>query len=456
VDRYPGGTVKAKVLIAVGVVVVVGVVTAVVLLSRPKPEWTTASPQALAEFEKGLDALQKVYYNEAAKHFEKALQLDPGFVIAKRFLLGTKDSPPSDEKRQQAITELKRADALANLGKEPAKALQILDEYSSRHANDPYALEILANQAAERQDWAENRRLLTRLIEVAPNRVVAYNQLGYLEMGLGQFAQSEKMFGTYRYIAPDQANPQDSLGELYILIGRYADAQRELEGALKIRPDFCASYEHLARLALMDGRPDDARAAIARAEKAEACPAYTLKAMGCQLASWVPFLANDWQGVWNAEKTACAGDKESFPVLELWAALKTGRRAEADSILGRLPRGATPRPFSRTWRAPPCSHRASRWRPSSASGLPTSGRRTASLETASSSSPTGSCWRRLSRPQDRGSRRRRCWPRRARSTRASSTVWSPSVRRLPPADPRFSPDAVNQPRRRVRASSTRP
>jgi tetratricopeptide (TPR) repeat protein len=123
--------VKAKVLIAVGVVVVVGVVTAVVLLSRPKPEWTTASPQALAEFEKGLDALQKVYYNEAAKHFEKALQLDPGFVIAKRFLLGTKDSPPSDEKRQQAITELKRADlsrltdrerfliayALANLGK---------------------------------------------------------------------------------------------------------------------------------------------------------------------------------------------------------------------------------------------------------------------------------------------------------------------------------------------------
>jgi tetratricopeptide (TPR) repeat protein len=177
--------------------------------------------------------------------------------------------------------------------------------------------------------------LLTRLIEVAPNRVVAYNQLGYLEMGLGQFAQSEKMFGTYRYIAPDQANPQDSLGELYILIGRYADAQRELEGALKIRPDFCASYEHLARLALMDGRPDDARAAIARAEKAEACPAYTLKAMGCQLASWVPFLANDWQGVWNAEKTACAGDKESFPVLELWAALKTGRRAEADSILGK-------------------------------------------------------------------------------------------------------------------------
>jgi tetratricopeptide (TPR) repeat protein len=342
--------VKAKVVVVSGILVVIGIVAAALLLSGRKPEWTTSSPKALAEFEQGLDSLQKIYYNEANKHFEKAVALDPGFAAAERFLLVTMERPSSDPEVKKLVADLQKADlsrlndrerflvayTLANFGKDPAKAQEVLQEYATRNPNDPFALEALASRAADRQDWPESRRLLTRLIEVAPNRVIAYNQLGYLDMGLGQFAQSEKMFGTYRYIAPDQANPRDSLGELYVLIGRYDDAQRELDEALRIRPDFCASYAHLVTLALMQGRPDDARAAIARAQKAEACPAHTVKTMECQVAAWVPFLANDWQGVWHAENTTCDKEKGEDPVLELWAALKTGRRVEAEQIVARV------------------------------------------------------------------------------------------------------------------------
>ena len=344
---------KVKVLVAVGVLLLVAVVAALLLLPGRKPEWTTTSPQALAEFQEGLNSLQKIYYNEAAQHFEKALESDPNFVVAKRFLLTSKQRPSSDPEIKKLFADLQKADLskvtdrerflittmVADREKDPARAQKVLEEYATKNPDDPFVLEGLANIAAARQDWPEARRLLTRLLEVAPNRVMAYNQLGYLEMGLGRFAESKKMFETYRYIAPDQANPHDSLGELLILTGRYDDAKRELEEALRMRPDFCASYQHLANLALMDGRPEEARAALARAEKVEACPAYMLKAMRCQTAVWPPFLAGDWQGVWNAEQAACASEDVSDNVLKLWAALATGRRADAEALVAER-RGA--------------------------------------------------------------------------------------------------------------------
>ncbi len=339
---------KFRILVALAVVVVV-VAVVVVARSRQQPEWSTASPQALVEFQQGLDSLQKIYYNEAFRHFEKAVQLDPGFVVAKRFLIPTMQRPSSDPEVKKLVAELRKADlskltdrerflvtlTLADHAKDPAMGQKALNEYEAKNPDDPFVLETLANMAAARQDWPESRRLLTRLIEVAPNRVMAYNQLGYLEMGQGRFAESQKMFETYRYIAPDQANPHDSLGELLILTGRYEDAKRELEDALRIRPDFCASYQHLVSLALMDGRPDDAQQALARAEKAGACPAYMLKVIRCQIAVWPPFLASDWPAAWKAEQGACASEDVGDTVLRLWAALATGRRAEAESIVAK-------------------------------------------------------------------------------------------------------------------------
>lgn len=339
---------KVRILIALIVVVVVVAVVVVARSSR-QPEWSTSSPQALVEFEQGLDSLQKIYYNEAFKHFERAVELDPGFVAARRFVLATIQRPPSDPEVKKLVAELQKADlskltdrerflvtlTVADYTKDPAKAQKALQDYATERPGDPFVLEALANIAAARQDWPESRRVLTRLIEVAPNRVMAYNQLGYLEMGQGRFAESQKMFETYRYIAPDQANPHDSLGELLLLTGRYEDAKRELEEALRIRPDFCASYQHLANLALMEGRPEDAQQALARAEKAGGCSAYALKVMRCQLAIWPPFLASDWQGVWKAEQAACASEDVGDNVLRLWAALATGRRAEAEAIVAK-------------------------------------------------------------------------------------------------------------------------
>ena len=92
------------------------------------------------------------------------------------------------------------------------------------------------------------RQLNRRLIEIAPNWVIAYNQLGYIAMSQGRFAEAEEYFTSYRFVAPDQANPHDSLAELYIMIGRYEEAETSLYRSIEIKPDFWAAYDHLAMI----------------------------------------------------------------------------------------------------------------------------------------------------------------------------------------------------------------
>ncbi len=360
---------KRKRLIGLAVLVLLFAVVAVVALTGKRPEWTTSSPAALAEFRQGLEALDKVYGAEARADFAKAIALDPNFVAAKYFLLRSIEAPSNDPEAEQLYKALASADlakltererfliryALAAHAKDMAKLEQILRGYAAEKPDDPYALDALATVATARQDWPQARRLLTRLIEVAPNRCVAYNQLGYLAMGQGQFAEAQKMFETYRYIAPDQANPHDSLGELDILIGRYADAKKELDEALRIKPDFCASSGHLVILALLERKPDDARRALAEAESAGGCSAFANQAMKCQIAIWVPLLAGDWDAVWQAGRGACAekdnGDNGDS-VFMVWAALRTGRTSEADALitkarerLAKLPEAAPNRRY---------------------------------------------------------------------------------------------------------------
>jgi hypothetical protein len=74
--------------------------------SRREP-WTTDSPQALAEYEKGRQAQMKFYFTAAAAAFERALELDPSFIAAKLALL---DTERSKEERERLIAELRDAD----------------------------------------------------------------------------------------------------------------------------------------------------------------------------------------------------------------------------------------------------------------------------------------------------------------------------------------------------------
>ena len=212
------------------------VVAAVALILNALPtgaEWTTDSPEALAEFNAAVDAQMKLYHNEVQAHLERALELDPDFVMAKLYLAdqvkmdddGRSASLWNDviSADQSKLSErervlIDRARALQENRYEDAD--EMLDSYLADHPNDPFLLHRKALTLWMAGDFDEAERLNRRLIEIAPNWVIAYNQLGYIAMSQGRFVEAEEYFTSYRFVAPDQANPHDSLAELYIMIGR--------------------------------------------------------------------------------------------------------------------------------------------------------------------------------------------------------------------------------------------
>ncbi len=251
----------------------------VTLVARPRAqEWTTSSPEALAEFEAGAEAQAKIYFAEAREHFGSALELDPDFLIAK-YRYATALYEDDSEQAQELLDEVANSDLSALTARERFiierwralrenrgnEADRLLDDYVAKHPNDPHGLSVQANQAWSRGDLEEATRFYQHLLEIDPNWVNAYNALGYIAMTRALFAESEEYFKSYRFVVPDQANPHDSLGELFTVLGRHGEAEASFERAIEIKPDFWASYQHLVIMKAHSGDPDGARAVIARA-----------------------------------------------------------------------------------------------------------------------------------------------------------------------------------------------
>lgn len=334
---------KRFIWVVLGIVPVVAA-GLVVVLSRGEGELSTGSPGAAAAYLQGRTADMKLYRTEATGHYEEAVSLDPGFVVAKLLLANHLDKS-EDARAQKLLAEVRSADLtklnpserflvsynLARRDHKYAEATRILEEHLNEHPRDSFALFSRCSELWARPDWESAGRCYNQLLELDPNWVLAYNYLGYIAMAQGRFAEAEKNFLAYRYLAPDQANPHDSLGELLTLVGRYEEAERELNEALRVKPDFCDSYRHLLWVALLEGDVAKAAAVTLRAKEGKQCPNKLIEGIECEVAVWKPLLAGDWEGVWRAAEGSCAAQSGSVPILLHQAALRTARTEQAKS-----------------------------------------------------------------------------------------------------------------------------
>src|SRR5687768_4394785 len=82
-------------IIAAVLLTVIGAAMAFMLMRR-EPEWSSRSQLAVREFNAGLEAERKFYFNEAKGHFERAVGLDPEFTMA-RLKLAERSNPKFEE-----------------------------------------------------------------------------------------------------------------------------------------------------------------------------------------------------------------------------------------------------------------------------------------------------------------------------------------------------------------------
>jgi len=317
---------------------VVVIAAGVTLIALPKsPDWTSDSPEAVAAFQAGMDAQMKVYYEDAWRNFQRAVELDPDFVVAN--LLAINTYRDDEEKCDALWSKVESADvtlltpreryyvesAKARRAKQPEKAEQLLDDYLAKYPNDPYVLNQKAMETWSRGELEDAERLYQRLVEIAPNWVIAYNQLGYINMMKGRFAEAEEYFKSYRFIAPDQANPHDSLGELFITQGRYDEAKESLERAIEIKSDFWAAYQHLVLMQSASGDTEGARATIERFAAAGG-PESMVTSMECLERYTELRNAEAWQEIIDESDSECVtGFKEGYATVTThFAACKLG------------------------------------------------------------------------------------------------------------------------------------
>lgn len=336
-----------RVFLGAAAVLIVAGTVAVALRSRGS-EWSTANPLALERFRDGLEASMKYYHSDARLCFAKAAEADPSFLVAKAFLLDHLD-PRSDREGAAALkAELEAADletltsrerfiverVLASAHRDPARMRTLTKAFVTRYPDDPFGLFSSGQDAVLRGDLGSAKKAFERLVEIAPNWVMAYNHLGYIAMAEGKLDDAERMFATYRFIAPDQANPHDSLGELLLLTGRLDEAEREFELAIQARLDFQASYENLIRVEALRGNHAGVDATLFRARESGAVPEEAVRKLECWARAWLAARDGDWSVVADLAEQECSS---GVPLaLALRAALFTGRREIELATLERL------------------------------------------------------------------------------------------------------------------------
>jgi tetratricopeptide (TPR) repeat protein len=135
---------------------------------------------------------------------------------------------------------------------------------ASCSATVPLPPQALALNAAGARAIAEGQlgvaeARLSVALEYSPRFVEAWVNLGYVELGRGNFEQARGDFLKARDLNQDIPTPHHALGLLADELGHGAEAERHYRAALKVDPGFAPSRANLARRLFARGQYEDAR-----------------------------------------------------------------------------------------------------------------------------------------------------------------------------------------------------
>ncbi len=231
---------------------------------------TTTSMEAYNYYLKGREAQSKLYWEDANKFYQKAVELDPEFATAYRLLansyawLGnTKERFAAYSKARELLGKtsgkerlyLEAALALSVEG-DPERYLEIMKQIAEKYPREKRAHASLGYFYERRGRSDEAIEAFNRALALDPNDGITLNQLGYTYADKGDFAKAIEYFRKYASAYPDDANPHDSMGEIYYRMGRIDEAVGKFKEAIEVKPDFFLPYIRLGYIfALKENYP---------------------------------------------------------------------------------------------------------------------------------------------------------------------------------------------------------
>jgi len=218
---------------------------------------TTNSMEAYNYLLKGIEAREKLYYDDSRKFLEKAVEIDPTFAVAYLHLGIAYHSLRKTKARNEAFekaktlstktTDKERLTIEANYAMRIEgnidKTLQILEERVKKYPKEKRFHFVLGwyYQHRNRDKGIEE---CNKALELDPSYGSALNMLGYYYMD-GDNEKALEYFKRYASVSPGDANPPGSMADVYYKMGRLDEAIAKCKESLEIKPDFHWSMEAL-------------------------------------------------------------------------------------------------------------------------------------------------------------------------------------------------------------------
>ncbi|NIM91163.1 MAG: protein kinase [Candidatus Aminicenantes bacterium] len=228
---------------------------------------TTTSMEAYDNFLKGKEAYLKFYHEEAKKHFEKAVELDPQFAAAYLYLGNVYAELQSRDAQEEALKKAEEYSGKATekerlfieaqyayiVERDSEKRLHILKELVEKYPKEKEAHFELGLVYQFRDLFEEALEEYNKALELDPDWGYLLNSIAYTYSDMGNYEKAIEYFQKYIAISPGDANPIDSLAEQYFRMGRLDEAIANYKKTIEIKPDFGAGY----RIAYMCALKED-------------------------------------------------------------------------------------------------------------------------------------------------------------------------------------------------------
>ena len=215
-------------------------------------DMTTNSMDAYNYFLRGRRDHDKLYFDDARKFLEKAIELDPEFAVAYLYLAWTYGEIGNTRARNEAYEKAKvyseKATKKEQLYIEAAyseatennreKRFRILQEIAEKYPEEKRVHFYLAVHYEGERNYSKAIEEYNLSLKLDPNYGDALNRIAYMYADMDDFERAIAYFKKYASVSPGDANPFDSMGEIYFRMGNLEEALAKYKEALEVRPDF--------------------------------------------------------------------------------------------------------------------------------------------------------------------------------------------------------------------------
>jgi tetratricopeptide (TPR) repeat protein/tRNA A-37 threonylcarbamoyl transferase component Bud32 len=221
---------------------------------------TTSSLEAYQHYLRGKENLRKMYFQEAADNFEKAVAIDPEFAMAYWYLcevynnLGRWDDADEAVKKAKQnaskATEKERlqieASYAALVEVNPEKRFNILQELIQKYPKEKAFYLGLGEYYMGLGAFQKSLEMYQKALALDPEFGEAHNRIAYAYLFLKDYDKAVRHLEKYISLNPRDANPLDSLGDAYFAMGRLDEALANYTKAVTLKPDFFPTHPKLA------------------------------------------------------------------------------------------------------------------------------------------------------------------------------------------------------------------